>query len=115
MKPELDFEAFCAALDAHRLSRAMTWKQVAAESGVSASTLSRMSQGRRPDVDGWVALLEWSGLKREDFMRHAATLGEPETLARITVLLRADPKLDDRGRKAVEGVLRSAYQQFRNQ
>ena len=114
MRPELDFEAFCAALDSHRLAKGLNWKQVAAESGVSASTLSRMAQGRRPDVDGWVALLEWSGLKREDFMRPGSQTGQPETLAKITALLRADPKLDERGKKALEGVLRSAYQQFQN-
>jgi transcriptional regulator with XRE-family HTH domain len=62
-----DVDAFFAALDAHRQAKKRTWKQVAAETGVSASTLTRMAQGRKPDVDGLAALLRWSGLKAEDF------------------------------------------------
>ena len=47
-----DSQGFYDALDATRRSRNLNWKQVAAQSGVSASTLTRMAQGRRPDVDG---------------------------------------------------------------
>ncbi len=43
-KGQFDAEAFYAALDSQRQSRRMTWKQVAEESGISASTLTRMAQ-----------------------------------------------------------------------
>ena len=43
-----DGGAFFAALDAERQARQCTWKQVAEECGISASTLSRMSQGKHP-------------------------------------------------------------------
>ena len=45
-----DVAALHSALDAQRRSRRLTWKDVATESGVSASTLTRLSQGRQPDV-----------------------------------------------------------------
>lgn len=39
-----------------------TWKKVAEECGISASTLSRMSQGKHPAADGLAALAFWSRL-----------------------------------------------------
>ena len=75
-----DSGAFYEALDGTRRSRSVTWKQVAAESGVSASTLTRMAQGRRPDVDGLAALASWSGLRADDFVRTEGDRPEPEAL-----------------------------------
>ncbi len=110
MKPGFQIEAFCAALDAQRLSKMMTWKQVAEESGVSASTLTRMTkEGKRPDVDGLAALLTWSGLKAEPFLGGEQT-NQPEALAAMTALLRADRKLDEPSKRALEAVLKSAYE-----
>ena len=48
-----DSDAFYSALDAARRAQNLNWKEVAAQSGVSASTLTRMAQGKRPDVDGF--------------------------------------------------------------
>lgn len=112
MTPTLDFEGFCAALDSQRLAKIMTWKQVAEASGVSASTLSRMTQGKRPDADGFARLITWSGLSLSDFMR-SETRGAPEALAGMTALLRADPKLSEVGRRALEAILKSTYEQLR--
>ena len=53
---QFDVSALQAALDGERIARGLTWKDVAIESGVSASTLSRLSQGKRPDVDSLTAL-----------------------------------------------------------
>src|SRR5262249_27317147 len=64
-----DSDAFYAALNATRLSRQKTWKDVAEESGVTASTLTRIGQGAKPDVNGLAALLAWSNLKLETFIR----------------------------------------------
>ena len=47
MAENFDNEAFYAALNAVRLSRQMTWKDVAEETGVNASTLSHRS-GSQP-------------------------------------------------------------------
>ena len=45
-----DAEGFYSALDGHRQSKDLTLKKVAAEAHVSASTLTRMGQGKRPDL-----------------------------------------------------------------
>ncbi len=63
MTDRFDLEAFYAALNATRLSRQKTWKDVAEEADVNASTLSRMGQGAKPDVNGLASLLAWSNLK----------------------------------------------------
>jgi transcriptional regulator with XRE-family HTH domain len=111
---KFDGQAFYAAIDAQRLARKLTWKRVADEAGVPASTLTRMSQGRRPDVDSFAALCTWSGLHADDFFRHDGVARlQAEPLAQITAHLRADPKLSPEGVKAIEALIKSVYQQFR--
>lgn len=115
MTENFDTEAFRAALDSQRLAMRMTWKQVAEEAGVSASTLTRMAQGKRPDVDGLAALLRWSGLKAEMFI--AAKAGskkkEAEPIAQITAVLRADKSLSRKSAEAIEDILKAAYKRFK--
>jgi transcriptional regulator with XRE-family HTH domain len=101
-------EAFFMALDTERLARRRTWKQVAEESGVPASTLSRMSQGKRPDVDSFASLLHWSNLKAENFIPAPGT-EKTTSLSEITALLRADSKLSDESKKTLEHVIHSTY------
>src|ERR1700735_491377 len=96
-----DTESFHAALDSQRMAMNLTWKDVAAESGVSASTLTRMSQGKRPDVDGLAALLKWSGLLAENFY-YDADVGKPEPLAQITMILRGDKRLSAANKRTLE-------------
>ena len=64
-----DVTALHAALDSERRSRRLNWKEVATESGVSASTLTRLSQGRQPDVNSLAALTSWLGMSADHFIR----------------------------------------------
>src|SRR5689334_19751590 len=114
MAGQFDTEAFYAALDAQRQGRRLTWKQVAGESGVSASTLTRMAQGRRPDLDGLAKLCAWSGLSADDFIRKATGSAEqPETLAKIATYLRADPHLEPDTADMLDQLIRTTYERFR--
>ena len=108
-----DNEGFYDALSATRQARKLSWKQVATESGVSASTLTRMAQGKRPDVDGLAALLSWSGLKADDFVRSESRQNEPEPLAMISTYLRADKNLTPEGAAALDEVVRATYERLR--
>lgn len=108
-----DSEAFYASLNAVRLSRQMTWKDVAGEAGVNASTLSRIGQGANPDVDGLAALLRWSKLKAEHFIKDGDS-GEPESIAQITALLRADPKLTTANAQLIESIVINTYNQLKS-
>jgi transcriptional regulator with XRE-family HTH domain len=108
-----DGEGFFAALDAERLSRKATWKKVAEEAEVPASSLTRMSQGRRPDVDTLAALCQWSGLEPSQFTgQESKKMRKASTLAEITALLRGDKKLSKDGVQAIEAILKAAYKQL---
>jgi transcriptional regulator with XRE-family HTH domain len=107
-----DADAFYSALNAARLSRQKTWKDVAEEAGVAASTLSRMAEGAKPDVNGLAALLAWSNLKAESFIR-GPTNKRSEPIAEITALLRADPHLTKQNAKLIEQIVLSTYKQLR--
>ena len=102
-KKAFDSAAFYAALDAQRAARNLTWKDVAGEAGLSASTLTRMGRGNRPDVDGFASLLAWSGLPAEPFIRPSGSEPRvpPETLAMISTNLRNDPSLSSQSAEAL--------------
>jgi transcriptional regulator with XRE-family HTH domain len=116
-KGMFDAEGFFAALDDQRASRGLTWKQVADESEVSASTLTRMAQGRRPDVDSLAALLKWSGLSANAFIIDGdGSESKPASpLAIIAAQFRKDKNLPPEGKKAIEATLKAMYQHFSNQ
>lgn len=109
-----DQAGFFSALDAVRESRGITWKQVADSAGVSQSTLSRMSQGRRPDVDSFVALLRWSSLEAEDFALNEESDKAAEPLAEISILLRRDPNLTPEAASALDELVKATYHRLRS-
>lgn len=104
-----DGEALYAALDATRVARRLSWRQVARQSGVSSSTLTRMAQGRRPDADGLAALTTWAGLSADDYVRSDNLPPKTEPIAAISTYLRADKNLTREGAIALEAVIKVAY------
>jgi transcriptional regulator with XRE-family HTH domain len=115
MKNEsFDANAFFSALNAQRISRNLNWKEVAKESGVSASTLTRMGQGKRPDVDSLAALANWSGLEIENFIRKSDNAkNNAEPLALIFSYLHADRNLTEEGAIALEELIKATYERLR--
>jgi transcriptional regulator with XRE-family HTH domain len=108
-----DGDAFYRALEATVTARSKTWKEVAAETGISASTLARMAKGRRPDAASLAALSAWARLNPSDFVRAAYKPKRPEALSQISTLLRADPNLDAQSAEAVDAIVRAAYERLR--
>ena len=113
--PRFDVAALHAAMDAQRRSRRLTWKDVAAESGVSASTLTRLSQGRQPDVNSLAALTAWLGMAADQFMRSrpVAQFGAPSPLAQISSIIHRDPRLNAEGVAALEEMIKATYARLR--
>ena len=68
----LDLEALVDALDAKRRAEDISWREVARQAGVGPSTLTRMQQGKRPDVDTFSALVSWLGAAAEEFLATGA-------------------------------------------
>lgn len=104
-----DGVAFFAALDGMREARALNWRQVAHGAGVSPSTLTRLAQGKRPDVDSLAALVDWAGLSADDFVIRVHGETQDEPLAMISTYLRADKSLDPKVASALEDVLHATY------
>ena len=110
-----DVAALHAALESERRFRSLTWKEVAAESGVSASTLTRLSQGRQPDVNSLAALTSWLGMSADHFMRGEGIeqFGSASPLAQISSILHRDPLLNPEGSAALEELIRATYSLLR--
>jgi transcriptional regulator with XRE-family HTH domain len=67
-----DSRALYAALDIKRKSRGLSWREVAAEMGVSAATISRTREGGRMEVDGMLAMVAWLDVPVERFVRDSS-------------------------------------------
>jgi hypothetical protein len=65
-----DVQALYAALDAERTARGLTWSDMQSEIGVSASTMKRMANGGRMELDGVMFMLQWLGRPAEEFLRN---------------------------------------------
>src|SRR5213594_3016565 len=65
---QLDVLRLHAALDSRRKTLKLSWRQLAGLAGVSPSTLTRLGQGKRPDVDGFAALVAWLGVAPDRFL-----------------------------------------------
>jgi len=109
---DFDNEAFVSALNSTRVARGLNWKDVAHESGVSASTLTRMAQGKRPDVDGLAALLAWSGLTSAPFVRSRSPSEPEEPLAKVLTYFRRDPRLSKESAAMMEDLVKAAYERL---
>ena len=112
-RARFDFPSFYAALSATVKARDTTWKAVSEQTGVSQTTLSRMSNGRQPDAASLTALSAWSGLNPVDFSSAPKRAREP--IAMVSKLLREDPNLDPAAADALETIITTAYERFRRQ
>lgn len=112
---EFDGAGFYQALNVTRRARGMSWRDVAAAAGVSPSTLTRMAQGKRPDVDGLAALATWSGLKADAFIKSGEGSSDAEPLAMISTYLRSDKNLSAEGARALDDIIRAAYEQLKRE
>ena len=112
----VDVETLYAALDQKRKLEGLTWRGLARLTGTSPSTFTRMAQGHRPDVDTFMTLCSWLGVPAEEFKRgRYPDDSQDNTLAMITAHLRASRELSPQGAKAMEEIVRAAYEQLREQ
>ena len=107
-RPRLDVQALHDALDQQRRTKKLSWRQVAGEAGVSPSTLSRMTQGKRPDVDSFAALVNWLGAPAGAFLRGPAgeaIASRGEMLAVLSTHLREDKNISPKTVDALKDLL----------
>lgn len=115
--PSVDVRALHAALDAARGEKGMSWRQLAKEIGVSASTISRMANGLKPDVTAFAAMTTWLRMPAEAFYATSTPEtkeeDEPELLASLVPLLRARRDLTEGEVAYLEEVIGAAARRFR--
>jgi transcriptional regulator with XRE-family HTH domain len=68
----LDVTALAAAVETVTRHRKISLRDVAGETGLSPSTLTRISQGQKPDADGLLTLLAWLNADAAGFARPRA-------------------------------------------
>lgn len=108
-KTRVDVVALQAALNQARITKGMSWRQLAAASGVTPSLLSRLRNGYKPDADGFMTLVRWLGMRAERFLvdEDATPRNQPELTAELAPLLRARKDLDESDIKMLEEVIQA--------
>ena len=107
-----DGQAFFSALASRVDAKSLTWKQVSQSTGVSASTLTRMAQGKHPDAASLAALSAWSGLNPAEFVEGAEPINS-DFVIEFSALLRAQKDLSGDAKNAIEGLVKTAYESLR--
>jgi transcriptional regulator with XRE-family HTH domain len=114
----VNVRALHAALDKARESQGSSWRQLAKEIGVSASTISRMANGLKPDVTAFAAMTTWLKMPAESFYVRPegdVEAGEPDLVAQLAPLLRARKDLSEQDVDYLEEVIGAAARRFRNE
>lgn len=105
----LQLDALVAALDSERQAKGLSWRQVALAAKVSASTLTRMQQGRSPDRDTFGALTTWLNIPAERFYYDSRVEPlEDDPMAVISTLLRGRKKMTPKAIKAIQELVNAA-------
>lgn len=108
--PRLDVASLVAALNAQREARGISWRKLATEAGVNPSSLTRMQQGKLPDVNTFTALTHWLRMPAEEFMT-GSTEGraKPHPLAVASTLLRGKREMTPEALKALDELVQAAF------
>jgi transcriptional regulator with XRE-family HTH domain len=86
----------------------LSLREAAETSGVPAATLSRIEQGRMPDLATFRRVIHWLGLPPERFFTATERAGStPETIAEH---LMADPALPPAAADKIASIVRDLYQ-----
>lgn len=109
MGNQLDMNLLTAYLKARRGDLGL--REAAEQIGeISASTLSRIENGKIPDIDIFLRLCDWMGLPASMFLREPDQMTSGETPAVIEAHLRADKELDESTAEAIAKMVKAAYE-----
>ncbi len=111
MKKSFDTQGFYAILNAHREARHVSWNSLAAQTGLSRATLSRLGKGKRPDVDSLITLLKWCKTDLQYFFQpHLSKDATTEDrLTCIAALIYGDSRLSTSQAHMLNAIIREVY------
>lgn len=115
MAPGFDEANFFRAVDAKRREAGVSWRELGRQLELSPSTFSRLSRGRRPDVETFVKVLDWLDLPADSFiLSRSGVAGRPagSSLPAIRAALRQDPRISEDDVRPLEDIIRVAYNRF---
>lgn len=109
MGSQLDTNLFTAYLKARRGNLGL--REAAEQIGdISASTLSRIENGKMPDMDVFLRLCDWIGLPPSTFLIEPGEASRTDTPEVIEAHLRADKELDETTAEAIAKMVKAAYE-----
>jgi len=98
-----------AALDSERQARGLSWRQLAAEAEVSPSTLTRMQQGKSPDVNTFSSLTAWLNIPAERFYAEQGSKpAKDDPMAVVSTLLRGKKNMNPKAVAALTELVTAA-------
>jgi transcriptional regulator with XRE-family HTH domain len=104
----IDIEGLAAALRAQRKAAGLSLRELAAETGVPYSTLSRVEAGRLPDLSTFRSIVDWMGIPPGQFFPPSRVRPQ-STPEQVATFLRADETLNDQAREQLASVFSSMY------
>lgn len=108
MKNYLNAERLANLVRSKRGSRGL--RETAKEIGkVSPSTISRVENGKTPDMDTFLALCDWLEVPPAELMKNTDNQEDLNTPDKIAMQLRADKNLDPAIADALASLVKAAY------
>ncbi len=96
-----------------RAELGLSLREVSAQCRVPVATLSRVEQGRTPDLATFRRIVEWLGLSPERFLNPTTrSVSTPEV---ISEHLRLDPTLSPDDAEKIAGLVRTMYDALQQQ
>jgi transcriptional regulator with XRE-family HTH domain len=107
----LDMEKLASLVRTKRQERGL--REVSKEIGtVSPSTISRVENGKVPDLETFLALCDWLDVSPADLFGNDRVREIESTPDRIAFLLQSDPTLDPAMANALALLIKNAYPDF---
>jgi transcriptional regulator with XRE-family HTH domain len=104
----LDMEKLASLVRNKRLTRGL--RETAKEIGkVSPSTISRVENGKTPDMETFLALCDWLEVPAAELIKNTEDERAMNTPEAITIQLRADRNLDPAIANALASLVTAAY------
>lgn len=107
MGKTLDIEKFSNSVKSKRGKLKLGLRVLANDIGISASTLSRIEQGKLPDIDTYIKLCDWLEVPTEYF---TVTVDRTDDIkSEVIAHLRADKNLPSETAEALIQMINIAY------
>ena len=109
MKNNLNADKLATLVRSKRGNKGL--RETAKEIGkVSPSTISRVENGKTPDMETFLVLCDWLAVPPAELITNTEERKDPDTPEAIEIQLRADKKLDPAIADALASLVKAAYQ-----